>query len=71
MDGVKSPLQSLTITAASGSAVAGALSLVGVNIDPQTATDAVNQGCQLVSIVLALVALYGRWRATTRIGKAS
>lgn len=69
MTGVKSPLQSLTITAASGAALASALGLIGVNVDASLITEGVNQVLQLITIGLSVVAVIGRIRATTRISK--
>jgi hypothetical protein len=68
MDGAKSPLRSLTIWSAAASALVSLLALFGLRIDPALADEAVRQGEQIVSAALALIAIYGRVRATLLIG---
>lgn len=69
MEGAKTPLQSLTIVSAAASALVSVLALIGVRIDPAAAGDAASQIGQIVSAALALVAVYGRLKATARIGR--
>ena len=69
MDGAKPALQSLTVISAATSALLSLLGIAGVTIDPALAGRAVDAVVQLGSAVLALVAVYGRVRATTRIGR--
>lgn len=69
MDGAKSPFQSLTIASAASAALVNVLALLGVGIDPALADQASTQVAQIVSAVLALVAVYGRYRASRRIGR--
>ena len=70
MDEVKSPLKSLTVVAATASALASMLGAAGI-VDAATADSAGNAVSQLVSAGLALIAVYGRIRATSRIGRES
>jgi hypothetical protein len=69
MDGSKSPVQSLTIVSAAASALVSLLALCGIGIDPALANDTARGVDQLAAAVLALVAVYGRWRASVRIGR--
>lgn len=71
MDGAKSPLQSLTILSAALSATVSLLGACGVTVDPQLAGQAVTGVSQIASASLALLAVYGRLRATTKIGGGS
>lgn len=69
MDGTtKSPLQSLTVVTAAASSVLSLLAAFGVKVDPQLIGDATTSVTQLGAAVLAAAAVYGRLRATTRIG---
>jgi len=69
MDGAKSPFRSVTVLSAATSALLSLLGVLGVNLDPQVAGDALDGICQLASAILAIAAVYGRLRATTRIGR--
>ena len=69
MNGVKSPFQSLTVNAATVALLSGMLNLLGVQIDPDLVSQGVDTVLQLVSIVGMGVAIYGRVRATAKIGK--
>ncbi len=68
MVGAKSPLQSLTVVSAAASALVSVMGVFGIGIDPALADQSVQTLGQLLSALLALVAVYGRIRATTRIG---
>lgn len=68
MQETKSPIQSLTVISAAASALVSVLGATGV-IDTQTAADAGNAVSQLIAAGLALIAIYGRVRATSRIGQ--
>lgn len=68
MDGAKPPFQSLTILSAASSALLSLFGLLGVQLDPQLVDQAVSQAAQIASAIMALVAVYGRLRATARIG---
>jgi hypothetical protein len=68
MDGMKSPLQSLTVAAAAGSMLASLLAATGL-LDSAAAESAGRSVGEMVSASLALIAIYGRWRATSRIGR--
>ncbi|WP_294395382.1 hypothetical protein [uncultured Sphingomonas sp.] len=69
MTGTKPALQSLTIVSAATSALLSLLAAFGVTIDPALAGQAVDIAVQIASAVLALVAVIGRLRATTRIAR--
>jgi protein-S-isoprenylcysteine O-methyltransferase Ste14 len=69
MDETKPATRSLTIIAAAISALLSLLGAAGVAIDPVLAGEAANGVVELASAVLALVAIVGRLRATTRIGR--
>lgn len=64
MDATKSPLSSLTIVSASASALVSGLQLLGLHIGPEEANT-------IIAGTLALVAVYGRWRASRRISTVS
>ena len=63
MDATKSPFSSLTIVSSAGSAIASGLALFGVDIGP----DGASQVNTAIAGILALVAIYGRIRASRRI----
>ena len=63
MDATKSPLSSLTIVSAAASALASGAQLLGVHIGPQEANT-------VMAGLFAIVAIYGRWRASRRISTA-
>ena len=67
MEGAKSPLQSLTVVSAAASALLSLLGAGGITLDPALVGQAVSGGAQCVSAALALVAVYGRIRASVRI----
>jgi len=67
MDGTKMPWRSLTVVSALASALVALLGLAGIVIDGEAATRAVEAGGQIVSAAAALLAVYGRVRATARI----
>ena len=69
MDGTKSPLRSLTVVAALASALASLMGVFGVQIDDDLADQTVNAITQLLSAGFAIIAIYGRVRATARIGR--
>jgi hypothetical protein len=69
MDGTKPALRSVTILSAATSALLSLLGLLGVSIDPDVAGQTADAAVQLLSAVLAVVAVVGRLRATTRIGR--
>lgn len=68
MDGTKSPLQSLTVVTAAASGLLSLLGAFGVQVDPQLVGDAASSIAQLGAAALAAAAVYGRIRATVRIG---
>lgn len=63
----KHPLQSLTITSAAGSFLVALLSMFGVDIDIEMANQIVVNINAIVGAVLALVTIWGRWRASRTI----
>ncbi|ARR52051.1 hypothetical protein HY78_00535 [Rhizorhabdus wittichii DC-6] len=63
MNATKAPLQSITVNAAAGSAVVSLLTAFGIDLGPDGATY-INA---LVAGGLAIVAIWGRIRATRRI----
>lgn len=67
MNGSKPAVQSLTVVSASASAVLSLLGALGVVTDPALAGQAIEGAVQLGSAALALAAVIGRLRATTRI----
>jgi protein-S-isoprenylcysteine O-methyltransferase Ste14 len=69
MDGTKPALRSVTILSAATSALLSLLGLFGIVVDPDVAGQAADAAMQLLSAVLAMVAIVGRLRATTRIGR--
>jgi hypothetical protein len=69
MNGTKPALHSMTVLSAGLSALLSLLGALGVTIDPAVAGAAADAAVQLVSAVLAAVAIFGRLRATTRIGR--
>jgi hypothetical protein len=69
MKETKPAIQSLTVVSATASALLGMLGALGVVKDPVLAGQAIDGAVQLTSAALALVAIVGRMRATTRIGK--
>ena len=66
MDATKSPLSSLTILSSAGSAIVSTLSALGIDLGP----DGASQINAIVAGGLALVAIYGRLRASHRISTA-
>jgi hypothetical protein len=68
MTKTKSPLQSLTVVSAAASALVSILGATGA-ISAQTAGEVSDTTGQLISAGLALAAIYGRFRATSRIGR--
>ncbi|WP_420142891.1 hypothetical protein [Sphingomonas sp.] len=69
MDGSKPAIRSLTVVSAGLSALVSLLAALGVAVDPAVAGQAMDGAVQLLSAVLAMVAIVGRLRATTRIGR--
>lgn len=63
MNATKSPIESITVNAAAGSAIVSVLTAFGIDLGPDGATY-VNA---LFSAALAGVAIWGRIRATRRI----
>jgi protein-S-isoprenylcysteine O-methyltransferase Ste14 len=69
MDGTKPAVRSLTILSAATSALLSLLGVFGIVIDPELGAQAADAAVQLLSAILAVVAIVGRLRATTRIGR--
>ena len=69
MNDTKSPLRSLTVVAALASALVSLAGVFGVRIDDDLANQTVNAVVQLLSAGFAIIAIYGRVRATARIGR--
>lgn len=63
MDATKSPLSSVTVNAAAGSAIVSILTAFGIDLGPDGATY-INA---IFAAGLAIVAIWGRIRATRRI----
>ena len=68
MNESKPAIQSLTVVSATASALLSLLGAIGIVKDPVLAGQAVEGAMQLSSAALAMVAIVGRMRATTRIG---
>jgi hypothetical protein len=69
MNDTKPAIQSLTVVSATASALLSLLGALGVIKDPVLAGQALDGAVQLGSATLAMVAIVGRMRATTRIAR--
>jgi uncharacterized membrane protein len=66
----KSPLQSLTITSAAVAILVQILAIFGIQIAPEEAEAIGASINSIVTVVLLVVTIYGRWRATRAIAIA-
>ena len=69
MTSTKTAFRSLTVLAAAGAVVVSLAGAFGIAVEPEMARQAVDGVAQLVSAVMAGIAIYGRLRATTRIAR--